>query len=175
MRETFEKMIAWVHADEGEYSNDPKDPGGPTRLGITYKDLARYRGIPEKSAWSKVRGMKEDEVKAIYRKFYWDPLSCDDLPIGVDYFLFDSGLLSGIGTAAKWLQRSVGATPDGEIGPKTLAALDGKAPAVLLGDLVTRRRASLKSLSLWRTYGKGWTNRVNKSRTRAVKLIGIPS
>ncbi len=173
MKETFDKMIPWVFTDEGDYSNDPADPGGPTRLGITYIDLARYRGIPQKDAWPIVKGMDEDECKKIYRKFYWEPLNCDNLPISVDYFIFDSGLHSGIGTAARWLQRAVGATPDGKIGPRTIELCEGKAPATLLGDLIARRRAYLKSLPLWRVYSRGWTNRVNKVQKRSMKLVGV--
>jgi lysozyme family protein len=173
MKETFEKVIAYIHQDEGEYSNDPNDPGGPTRLGITYIDLARHRGIPKKDAWRLVKGMDEAECKEIYKKYYWDLNLCDELPASIDYFIFDSSLHSGYETAAKWLQRSVGASPDGKIGPKTLAAVNDVAPVALLGQLVKRRRDYLKSLKLWRTYSRGWTNRVNKVEKRCKKILGV--
>ncbi len=171
MKETFDKIIPFIHQDEGEYSNDPNDPGGPTRLGITYIDLARHRGIPKKDAWGLVKGMSEDECAEIYRKFYWEPIGCDELPVGIDYFIFDSCLLSGNGSGTVWLQRAVGTEADGKIGPKTIAATLKCNPTVLLAELVERRRRYLKSLKLWRTYSRGWTNRVNKAQKRAQKMI----
>jgi lysozyme family protein len=51
-----------------------------------------------------------------------DAMSCDELPSGVDYAVFDYGVNSGISRAAKVLQRLVGTDVDGEIGPNTIAA-----------------------------------------------------
>jgi lysozyme family protein len=169
-QETFEKMISWVHKDEGEYSNDPGDPGGPTRLGITIHDYRKWFKDPAATA-ADVKAMSEADVKAIYRAWYWDPIRGDDLPAGVDYFLFDSGLLSGVGTASKWLQRAVGTKPDGRIGPRTLEAVQKDDPLQVLLKVEKLRRQSLRSLRLWSKFGRGWTNRVNKSKLRALTLI----
>ena len=174
MKETFEAMIQGVMDDEGPYSNDKYDDGGPTRYGITYIDLAKYRGIPQRDAYRLVKGMDVDECKAIYKAFYWDPLSCDLLPPGIDYFVFDGGLHSGIGASPKWLQRAVGTTPDGKIGPKTIAAVNTHSPPQLLSDLVARRRAYLKTRPDWKHFSLGWTNRVNKAEKRARKMLLQP-
>src|SRR5262245_41760688 len=64
----------------------------------------------------------QDQVAAIYRQNYWNALRCDDLPAGVDYAVFDYGVNSGIGRAAKVLQRLVATAMDGEVGPETIAA-----------------------------------------------------
>lgn len=173
MIDNFEKMIKWVHQDEGEYSDDKGDPGGPTRLGITIHDYRRWFKDPLASA-EDVKKLTEDQVRAIYKAWYWDELSCDLLPSGVDYFMFDSGLLSGTRTAAKWLQRSVGARADGLIGEKTLELVQKDDPLQLLIKIERLRRSSLRSLPGWRRFGRGWTNRVNKSKLRAVKLIENP-
>jgi lysozyme family protein len=179
MKENFEKIISWVHLDEGEYSDDEGDDGGPTRLGITIYDWARWSGQsrPERGTkhWAKlteeVKNLDEDTVKRIYRAWYWDECSCDDLPGGVDYFIFDCGLLSGTGTAIRWLQRSVGAVPDGVIGPKTRAAIQADDAASIISKVEALRRSRLKSLKDWKRFGHGWTNRVNKSVLRAKKLV----
>jgi lysozyme family protein len=42
-------------------------------------------------------------VVAIYYEKYWNALSCEDLPAGVDYAVFDYGVNSGIDRAAKVL------------------------------------------------------------------------
>lgn len=170
MKENFFKTLAFVKIDEGAYSNHPNDPGGPTRLGITIHDYRRWTGRHVDA--NDVRRMPESVVGEIYKKWYWDTCKCDLLPSGVDYFVFDSGILSGTGTAAKWLQRAVGTSPDGKIGPKTIEAANRLPAKTTILKMETLRRNRLRSLSNWRYFGKGWTNRVNKSKARAVKLIG---
>ena len=67
--------------------------------------------------------MKVDEAKRIYRAKYWDAQRCDELPAGVDYAVFDYGVNSGIGRSKKVLQRVVGVTADGVLGPATMRAV----------------------------------------------------
>src|SRR5690606_26851833 len=105
MKENFSKILEWVKKDEGPYSNHPEDNGGPTRYGITIHTLRRWRKDKSLSA-EDVKNLSEEEVHQIYKKWYWDAVRADDLPSGLDYFMFDCGLLSGVGTAIKWLQRS---------------------------------------------------------------------
>lgn len=169
MKENFERTLGWVKIDEGGYTNDPHDNGGPTNFGITQEDLSSWVG--HKISALAVRNMSFDVAKKIYRKKYWDECSCDHLPPGIDYFTFDSGILSGTGTAIKWLQRAVGAKPDGVIGDSTLAAIEADEPLAILEKMESLRRSRLRSLSDWRHFGRGWTNRVNKSKARALKLI----
>lgn len=172
MKENFDTIIPWVFKDEGKLSNDKHDDGGITRLGIIAKDLATFRGISEKEARGKIASLEEAEVIQIYSKLYWGPLKCDDLPNGVDYFIFDSGLHSGIFAAAKWLQGALGVKADGKIGPITIAASHEVAPLTILGEVIERRRRHLKTRPDWRHFSLGWTNRVNKARDRALKMIG---
>lgn len=170
MQENFHQVKIFVQKDEGPYSNHPADSGGPTRYGITIHDLRRWRKDKTLDA-ADVKAMPEDEVYAIYKKWYWDAVSADVLPSGLDYFMFDSGLLSGTQTAIKWLQRAVGTKPDGKIGPKTLEAVRAADTREIIEKVEKLRRASLKSLKrLWPIFGRGWTNRVNKSKARALKL-----
>jgi lysozyme family protein len=170
MKENFQKIIPWIHLDEGEYSDDEGDPGGPTRLGITIYDYKKWTNNPNITA-KDVKDMPADVAEAIYKKWYWDKQSCDLLPTGIDYFVFDCGLLSGTGTSIRWLQRAVNAKPDGNIGPKTLEAISKMGALQILLVMEKTRRAHLKSLPHWVRFGPGWTNRVNKSKARAVKLI----
>lgn len=169
MKETLAKARLWVQQDEGGYSNDADDPGGPTKFGIDIRDYRSY--IDPQGTAADVEKLTIEKAFEIYKERYWDTCSCDLLPVGVDYFTFDSGLLSGVGTAIRWLQRSVGATPDGFIGPKTLAAIDKDHPLDIVLKMEALRRQRLRTLSLWSIYGRGWTNRVNKATLRAKKLI----
>ena len=44
MRENYDRELAEVLEQEGGYSNDPGDPGGPTKYGITIWDARMYWG-----------------------------------------------------------------------------------------------------------------------------------
>lgn len=170
MIENFQKIIPWVLSDEGGYTNDPDDPGGPTKFGITLYDYKKWTGNPHAAA-EDVKDMPESMAHAIYRKYYWDSQQCDKMPTGVDYFLFDSGLLHGIGASKRWLQLAVGAKQDGDIGPKTLEAVSKADPSKVLVEMEAVRRRYCKSRPGWKKFGQGWTNRVNKCKARALKLV----
>jgi lysozyme family protein len=103
---SYDDALKRVLVHEGGYSNHPSDPGGPTNWGITIHD-ARAHWKPDATA-ADVRAMPVAVAKQIYRSKYWDALRGDDLPAGVDYAVFDYGVNSGIGRAAKVLQRFVG-------------------------------------------------------------------
>ena len=77
--------------------------------------------------------------------------------------VFDAAVNSGPGQSLKWLQAELGITVDGVIGPLTLAAvtaLDAPALERLALALIERRLAFLRGLSKWRTFGRGWSNRI---------------
>jgi lysozyme family protein len=82
MRENWDKAFDQVIIYEGGYVNHPKDPGGPTNLGITQSTLSSYLG--RRASVQEVRALTKAAVKPIYKKRFWDVLRCDDLPGGVD-------------------------------------------------------------------------------------------
>jgi len=164
---------AWVKLDEGKFTNDPDDPGGPTNFGITIHDYRAY--INPNGTAADVARMKFEQAATIYKQRYWDPCKCDLLPSGVDYMVFDTAILQGVMTSTRFLQRVLGVDADGLIGPKTLGALDGKDPRTLLNGIETLRRQRLRLSPKWWKYGKGWTNRVNKAVLRARKLVEADS
>src|SRR5262249_55564304 len=120
MQTNYSEALKRLLEDEGGYTNDPQDPGGPTNFGITIHDYRMY--VAKNGTADDVKHMTVEQAKAIYKPKYWDALNCDDLPSGVDYAVFDYGVNSGIYRAARVLQTLVGADVDGEIGPETLAA-----------------------------------------------------
>jgi lysozyme family protein len=103
MKQNFDDCLTRVLKDEGGYSNNPNDSGGPTNFGITLTDYRKY--IDPQGTASSVRRMSADDAKRIYKTKYWDTLSCDTLPSGVDYSAFDYGVNSGIGRPRKLLQQ----------------------------------------------------------------------
>jgi lysozyme family protein len=106
---------------------------------------------------------------------YWDAQRCDELPSGVDYTVFDYGVNSGIGRAKKVLQRVVGVTDDGELGPITMRAVAAHDPQTIITAVNDERLRFLQSLKTWRIFGKGWQRRVSDVRAASLALAQASS
>lgn len=170
---TFERALSRVLAHEGGWSDHPKDPGKATNHGITQAtyDAWRKRGGDAKQS---VLYIGAGEVRAIYRRQYWDLVRGDDLPSGLDYAVFDYAVNSGPGRAVKDLQRVLGVKVDGALGVNTLNALRTRKTVEVVTALCDRRLAFLRSLSTWGTFGKGWARRVSDVRAAAVAMAASP-
>jgi len=117
---------------EGGYVNNPADKGGPTCFGIT-QAVARANGYA-----GPMQQLPREEAAAIYRRLYWlrprlDEVAKRSARIAAE--LFDTGVNMGPAVAVTFMQRALTAlnrngtdypdlTPDGRVGPATLAALD---------------------------------------------------
>lgn len=158
MRENWDKAFAEVIRFEGGYVNHPKDPGGPTNLGITQATLSRWLG--RKASIADVKALTKDKVKPIYKRNFWDLMRGDELPGGVDFAVYDFAVNSGPSRAARYLQSVVGVKQDGHIGPETIAAANRYSAQDVVRKLVAKRRGFLMGLRTWRTFGKGWNRRI---------------
>ena len=153
---------------EGGYVDHPEDPGGATNMGITRRTLARYRGV-RSVAKSAVKELTVQEATEIYDKYYWRKVQGDSLPIGIDYTIFDAAVNSGPRRAIKWLQKVLGVTVDGIIGPQTREAAR-KANAVEVIALYNDKRlAFLQRLRTWNTFKRGWSRRVADVRRDSLR------
>ena len=117
---------------EGGFVNNPADKGGPTCFGIT-EAVARAHGYS-----GPMRSLPRSEAAAIYRRLYWQRPRLDEVAkrsARLAGELFDTGVNMGPAVAVTFLQRALTAlnrngkdyadlTPDGRVGPTTLAALD---------------------------------------------------
>jgi len=170
---SYGEALARLLVHEGGNDDDPRDPGGRTSRGILQREWDAWRGS-HPGLPADVWRAPQDQVEAIYRQNYWNPLRCDDLPAGVDYAVFDYGVNSGIGRAAKVLQRLVATAVDGEVGPDTItAAKRANAPA-LIAAICDERLAFLQGLRTWPTFGKGWGRRVREVRAAALAMVAAP-
>lgn len=120
---TTSAIIDQIIVSEGsEYTNDPTDHGGPTKYGITLTTLAEYRANPGTTA-ADVEALTEDEARKMYNDKYVGPFvkfpGMQDPLLGL---LVDSGVQHGVDKATEWLQSAIGAKPDGDAGPVTVAA-----------------------------------------------------
>lgn len=169
MKQNFDLALAHVLKHEGGFVNHPDDPGGMTNLGCTKAVWEEWCGheVTEKV----MRSLTAKDVAPLYKRKYWDKVKADELPTGIDYCVFDTAINSGPGRAIKLLQGVVGVDQDGDIGPKTLAAVKAFDSKDLVQDYSKRRLSFMMDLKNWPTFGKGWTNRVNEVETFSVQMI----
>ncbi|MGE3987156.1 glycoside hydrolase family 108 protein [Pseudorhodoplanes sp.] len=164
----YDASLARVLKHEGGYTNHPSDPGGPTNFGITIHDYRRY--IKAGGTASDVRNMKLADAAKIYRARYWHALRCDELPAGLDYAVFDYGVNSGIGRAAKVMQRLLGLGSGTAMTDAVIAHTSNASPSALIGRLCDERLVFLKSLRTWPVFGAGWGRRVSDVRRDALAM-----
>jgi len=168
----FNRCLNLVLHHEGGYVNHPKDPGGMTNMGVTKRVYEEWVGYSVSE--NTMQNLEEKDVAPIYKKNYWDRLKCDELPLGLDLCLFDFGVNAGTGRAAKYLQKLVGTTPDGGIGPMTLKAVDEFISLNGIPETIekyqTNRQKYYEKLKTFETFGRGWTRRNNETTEEAIKM-----
>jgi lysozyme family protein len=107
-----------------------------------------------------MRALTRKDVDPFYRAMYWDSIRADELPQLLRYAVFDAGVNSGPVTAIRWLQQAVGATPDGVLGPRTLAAIQELNHDATLRRMLAKRLTAMTSMSGWPSFSRGWARRV---------------
>ncbi len=147
---TFDDAIDRILGHEGGYVNDPADPGGETKWGIS------KRSYPDVD----VAALTRDGAKAIYRRDFWDRIGADSLPASVRYQVLDFAVNSGIETAVRYLQRALGVADDGHFGPVSRAAAAAATETDMILGLNAERRDFMTRLSTWPSFGRGWARRV---------------
>tara|TARA_R100000808_G_scaffold2941_3_gene10972 strand:- start:5959 stop:6435 length:477 start_codon:yes stop_codon:yes gene_type:complete len=112
----FSEAIEIILKHEGGYVNDPKDPGGETKYGISKRSFPQYD----------IKNLSIDDAKDIYRRHYWDVSKAEKLKSELRLDYFDMVVNMGQGNAVKCLQKAVNNSPgnkisvDGRIGPQTI-------------------------------------------------------
>lgn len=161
---TYDNAVELILKHEGGYVNHPEDPGGETNMGIS------KRAYPDED----IKGMTKERAKKIYKTNYWDKVKGDELPAPVALVCFDIAVMSGSRRACRMLQKAVGVTRDGIIGPLTLKAVREAyrtSEDVLVSKLSYLRLDFYKRLKHFDTFGRGWTNRINKTHKEAIGWI----
>jgi len=169
MKDNLQISLTTILHHEGGYVNHPKDPGGETNLGVTKKVYEEYGGTKD------MKDLLVADVAPIYIDRYWGKMKCDDLPGGLDLCVFDFGVNAGPGRAAKFLQRMIGTTIDGGIGPMTLAKVNEYVKENTIEETVEKyqsmRQEYYEGLSTFETFGRGWTRRVDEVTEKAISWI----
>jgi hypothetical protein len=165
----FDACMPFIFKAEGGYSDNPADPGGPTNFGITLETLRAYDGNQNLTA-DDLKKLSPEMAKEIYRTAYWNRMQCGALPPGLDLEVFDFGVNSGPAESVKTLQKIVGVSQDGSIGPITLAAVGQFNVEDLIARFAQARLAFYQSLNM-PEFEKGWATRVAQIQTAATKML----
>jgi lysozyme family protein len=173
MKNNFDASFDRIIKSEGGYVNDPADRGGETNLGVTIGAWGAYlnRAIQP----GEMKALTPESVKPFYKSMYWDKVKGDDLPSGVDYAVFDFAVNAGVGRAAKFLQRAVGAVDDGVIGSGTLGLVSKTHPTTLLDNFADQKERFYKGLASvnpsQQKFLKGWLARVDHVQDAAASML----
>ena len=156
MKDNFDACLALTLKYEGSFVNNPRDPGGPTNMGITIATLSHELG--RAATITDVRNLSETGagralVASIYRKRYWNLVNGDSLPKGVDAIAFDIAVNSGPGRALAWLD-----------------ATKGKLPGDRIRALDKLRRGIWSALPTFHVFGRGWFAREDALLSAALRM-----
>lgn len=154
MRSKFDRVMDFVLRWEGGYANDPRDPGGETKYGIS------KRSHPELD----IKNLTKEQALEIYREEYWDPINGDTHPYIEALVLMDFAVHSGVQTSLTFWQN----------------ATDVRDFLLLRSDYLRVIRDGEGNL-LFPTYGRGWMARINalhreinrEEKTPDVELLQI--
>jgi len=150
MTTNFDKAFNAIVGVEGGYVNDPKDPGGETKYGIS------KRSYPNED----IKNLTPERAKELYRRDFWTAIHGDELTWPLALFLFDAAVNHGPETAVTVLQKSLGVKQDGSMGPRTVkAAVAGDAKekcAMFMADRALRYTGTRN----FDIYGRGWLARL---------------
>lgn len=145
----FDRALGVVLGHEGGDSDHAADPGGFTRFGISQ---VAHPTVD-------VRNLTREGAAEIYKQEYWGRLHCAELPAPVALMLFDSGVNQGCKPAVRFLQKATGAVVDGDMGPRTIAAVYKHPVSRIIRKFSEERIAHYLALGSFRTFGRGWLNR----------------
>ena len=169
MESNFTEALKHVLKHEGGYVNHPSDPGGMTNLGVTRKVWEAWTG--KQATEADMRALTPEVVAPLYKKMYWDKVQGDELPVGVDYAVFDFAVNAGVSRASRALQNILFVASDGIIGPNTLRVAAQRDPKELIELYSEDRRLFYSQLPTFSVFGKGWLRRVDDVKTHALKML----
>lgn len=120
---SIEETARAIVAREGGYVNDPDDPGGPTKYGVT---LATLRGLRPGATLADLKRLTRDEAVTMFLDRYYRAPGIDRLPEALQPPVFDMQVNAGRAaiTLLQELLTDLGepVAADGILGPQTEAA-----------------------------------------------------
>lgn len=96
MEQNFEKAFKFLMKWEGGYVNNPQDPGGETKYGISKKS---YPDID-------IPNLTIEQAKKLYHEDYWRGAGCEMISSPLDIIVFDTAVNCGVRRALYILQKT---------------------------------------------------------------------
>jgi len=141
----FEEALKIVRVVEGGYVNDPHDPGGATKYGITQRTYNAYRKKSNLNL-KEVKYLQEDEAEEIYYKEYWVESGAENFnDPRMSLAVFDGEVNHGHSANKKFIELSKGR----------------------FNDYLNIRIDSYKKDPNAKRYVKGWLNRIDFIKNNA--------
>lgn len=168
----FRECVAFVLKEEAGFVNDPHDPGGATKFGISIRSCKREIGDLDGDGdidADDVKILPVERAIEIYHDREWQEIRGEELDPPLALIMLDTAVNCGPDRAIKLLQHAGGLAEDGQFGPKTIefAQRDPLAPSSVL----VARRSFYRGLKNFDRYGKGWIARVIRLDARAGALV----
>lgn len=148
----YDQAFDRIMGHEGGYVNDPHDPGGETKWGIS------KRSYPNLD----IRNLTREDAKQIYYRDFWAPFGTTLSP-AVMFQAFDAAINHGAGNAIRMLQRAIGVADDGHWGPRSNAAFYAMENNDRLMLFLAERGEFMAKLSTFDRFGRGWVRRIFKN------------
>jgi len=159
----FERAVARLLGDEGGYVDNPADPGGETKFGITKREYPKVD----------IAALTRAEAIAIYFRDWWQRYRYSELPGPIAAKTFDLAVNIGPDHAVRCVQRALRAcgrrvTEDGTIGRATIVAAGAANQLALIAALRAEAAGYYRTLAALergrraggdREFLNGWLNR----------------
>lgn len=163
---SIDNLIPFILKWEGGYVHHKNDKGGATNRGVTYntwEDYCKRKG--KEASLTTLRHMTKEEWRDIFTEHSWNPWQADKIASQrVANICVEWSWMSGARTAIKKVQKLLGVTADGIVGPKTLAAINGHSGDALFGQIKELRKkfyyGIVKQDPTQQIFLKGWLNRL---------------
>lgn len=112
----FQQAFKLTLRNEGGYANDPNDPGGETKYGISKRSYPKIG----------IKSLTRQQAARIYQRDFWNPIGGDQIQDQLlANKLFDLSVNMGVSRAVRLLQKACGlcGLPVAENGVITPSAL----------------------------------------------------
>jgi lysozyme family protein len=183
----FAKIFAITVGHEGEALDlTPGDRGNWTGGAIGVGELKGSKfGVSAMSYPTvDIANLSLADAQAIYHRDYFVPVGGDRLPGPLALLAFDAAVNSGVGNAARWLQRAVGVPDDGAVGPQTITAATklsaASGVAAVCAEMLAQRIAFMTAnLREWGLFGAsdarplGWPRRLFQLAYQSISLAEV--
>ena len=163
MTKAFEKAFEDVIGLEGGYVNDPKDPGGETKFGISKRSYPKID----------IKDLSLEDANGIYKRDFWEQLGLDEINPEVAREIFEVAVNAGLKRSTRITQRALnylgeGLEEDGLMGPKTRKAIQKwvkKDKLALLkvqnGEQYLYYKRSIRRNPKLHRFARGWLRRID--------------